>query len=222
MTVIITRMSDEMRARRIRMGMMPLDAQELARRAAEAKAKQELERRAKIEQRKEERRIIAEQAAAYREAGQNAAFTAFQRAKAIVQETALAHGVDVAAIMSSRRCAKITAARVDCIARVALATTWSQPRLGTFFGRDHTTILYSLRVAALRHGITIREITPEIAQEALKDAKRLSVGRLERLTSEAKPIDVRGIFSTAKPKRSAACFPTLNPGAEVSFREAAE
>ena len=67
-----------------------------------------------------------------------------QRAKDIICEVSLMSGVSVAEIMGHRRPARVVKARHEAIRRVAEETTWSIPRIGQIFNRDHTTILHAI------------------------------------------------------------------------------
>ena len=53
--------------------------------------------------------------------------------------------VPIADILGRDRRPLIAAARHEAIWRVRRVTGWSLPRLGRFFKRDHTTVLYSVR-----------------------------------------------------------------------------
>lgn len=73
-------------------------------------------------------------------------------ANRMVAEVAARHGVDVADIMGPRRYHAVRNARFEAIALVANTFRgWSLPMLGRFFGgRDHTTILHTLRKMGAR------------------------------------------------------------------------
>jgi hypothetical protein len=67
-------------------------------------------------------------------------------ARAALQAVSERTSVPVAAILGRERRSDIAAARHEAIWRVREATKWSLPRVGQFFdGRDHTTVLHSLR-----------------------------------------------------------------------------
>ena len=69
-----------------------------------------------------------------------------KRAEAALEMVVERTGFAIGDIMSRRRLAPIVAARQEAMWVVKIATDWSLPRLGRFFnGRDHTTVLHSLR-----------------------------------------------------------------------------
>lgn len=74
------------------------------------------------------------------------AFEVSARAKSIIAETCLKHGVSREDIMADRRQAKIVRARFEAMWRLKKETPWSYPRIGKFMGdRDHTTVLNACR-----------------------------------------------------------------------------
>ena len=103
--------------------------QEAARREAERVAEEERKRKAEAE----ERRRIASS----------------ERVRAIIMAVSDDRGIPVSVILGQRRTAPIVSARWEAIARVAIETGWSLPRIGLVFGRDHTSILNALRKMGL-------------------------------------------------------------------------
>jgi|SRR5271165_5914588 len=68
------------------------------------------------------------------------------QARAALQAVSQRTGVPVEAILGRQRFSAIAAARHEAIWRVREVTKWSLPRVGRFFaGRDHTTVLHSVR-----------------------------------------------------------------------------
>jgi chromosomal replication initiation ATPase DnaA len=47
-------------------------------------------------------------------------------------------------IMSPARDRYISRARHDCMRRIRRVRAWSFPRIGRYFGRDHTTVLHAM------------------------------------------------------------------------------
>lgn len=75
-------------------------------------------------------------------------------AKRILREVASKYGLSVVDIVSERRAKIIATARHEVCYRLRHETTWSLPRIGGFLGgRDHTTILASVRRHAERNGL---------------------------------------------------------------------
>jgi hypothetical protein len=72
-------------------------------------------------------------------------------ARAALRAVSERTSVPVDAILGRKRRGDIAAARHEAVWRVRQATNWSLPRLGQFFGgRDHTTVLHSLRRMEVR------------------------------------------------------------------------
>jgi chromosomal replication initiator protein len=64
----------------------------------------------------------------------------------IVRYAALRHGVDDKDILGSSRVPKVSHARQEAMALVRSHTrNTSLPAVGRLFGRDHTTVLHSIR-----------------------------------------------------------------------------
>jgi chromosomal replication initiator protein len=71
------------------------------------------------------------------------------RILAVVREVADVRGVTMAEILGDRRHAQVARARMEAMARCrALDPAPSLPRIGVWFGRDHTTVLHACRVMA--------------------------------------------------------------------------
>jgi len=69
----------------------------------------------------------------------------YNLARQIVARVAYEHGVSVTDILSPTRVEAVVRARHTAIRRVHEALpAWSCTKLGKFFGRDHTTILFAL------------------------------------------------------------------------------
>ena len=100
-------------------------AQDAARREAERVAEEARKRKAEAE----ERRRIASS----------------DRVKSIIMAVSDEAGIPVSIILGRRRTAPIVAARWEAIARVAIETGWSLPRIGLVFGMDHTSVIHALR-----------------------------------------------------------------------------
>jgi Bacterial dnaA protein helix-turn-helix len=67
-------------------------------------------------------------------------------ARAALRAVSERTSIPVDAILGRQRRSEIAAARHEAIWRIREATKWSLPRIGRFFdGRDHTTVLNSLR-----------------------------------------------------------------------------
>jgi chromosomal replication initiation ATPase DnaA len=62
----------------------------------------------------------------------------------IISEVAKRHGVTPIAIISDRRNTKLVAARHEAMWRARNETTYSLPRIGRAFRRDHTTVLHGV------------------------------------------------------------------------------
>ncbi len=79
-----------------------------------------------------------------------------QRVRRIVMEVCEKHGVSAIEICSEHRSQRIVVARMEACYRLRKETTWSLPRIGKFLGgRDHTTILHSVRKHAARNGLPL-------------------------------------------------------------------
>jgi len=78
--------------------------------------------------------------------GRVGAETPGSKARAALRAVSQRTGVPVDAILGRKRLSAIVAARHEAVRRVREVTKWSLPRVGQFFaGRDHTTILHSVR-----------------------------------------------------------------------------
>lgn len=75
-------------------------------------------------------------------------------AKRIVREVADKYGITVLDLVSERRQKLLCTARHEAAYRLRHETTWSTPRIGGFLGgRDHTSILNSIKQHAKRVGL---------------------------------------------------------------------
>lgn len=75
------------------------------------------------------------------------------RSRQIIGEVALKHGLKISEIKASRRTAHLVLARQECCYRLATETLLSLPQIGRLMGgRDHTSVLYSVRRHAYRIG----------------------------------------------------------------------
>ena len=63
----------------------------------------------------------------------------------ITAEVAARHGLTAADIRGPARTKCIVAARHEAMAACRAEGIWSYPRIGMFFNRDHTTVLYAVR-----------------------------------------------------------------------------
>ncbi len=63
----------------------------------------------------------------------------------ILREVAAKHGLTAAEILSARRDKTVVLARQETIWRLSKETSMSLPAIGKKMGRDHTTVLYSIR-----------------------------------------------------------------------------
>lgn len=79
---------------------------------------------------------------------------------------ALGSPVQLADVMSDSRLHWVCAVRGDCVRRIRSAFAWSYPRLGNFFGLDHTTCVYHVhqgRNGSLRSALSSEENRAMIA-----------------------------------------------------------
>jgi len=77
----------------------------------------------------------------------------------IIREVCHKHGLDVEHVLSDRRTRPLVEARVECYCRLYVeCPEMSLPAIGRAMGgRDHTTVLHSIRKYGHLHGITYRE-----------------------------------------------------------------
>lgn len=75
-----------------------------------------------------------------------------QPAIEIVKVVAAKHGVTVAQINGSRRYKKIVLAKQEAYYQVQRCKGWSLHRLGSYFNKDHTTILHGISAHMARIG----------------------------------------------------------------------
>jgi hypothetical protein len=68
----------------------------------------------------------------------------------ILGEVAEKHNLPAADIFKDRRVRHIVRARQEAMWRCSEETGYSYPRIGRFFGRDHTTVMHACRVHAAR------------------------------------------------------------------------
>jgi chromosomal replication initiator protein len=68
-----------------------------------------------------------------------------QPADIIVFEVAWKHGVPVAVIKSPDAHRKVCHARWEAMARIRDERRWSYPKIGQYFGRDHTSVMHGVR-----------------------------------------------------------------------------
>ena len=73
-----------------------------------------------------------------------------QTMRTIVSEVAEKHNIPVRYLFHDRRAKPIVHARQEAMWRCAEETGYSYPRIGAFFGRDHTTVIYSVKTHAAR------------------------------------------------------------------------
>lgn len=64
----------------------------------------------------------------------------------LLQLTAIRHGVSIERLMSRKRAGGAADARMDAMATIYRHTQLSTPGVGRLFGRDHTTVVYALKV----------------------------------------------------------------------------
>lgn len=84
-------------------------------------------------------------------ANREAASSDNDEARRIVKSVAALHGVKISELMADNRMAHVSAARHAAVGAVAESfPEWTLHRLGRFFGRDHSTIVNSLKVAGVR------------------------------------------------------------------------
>lgn len=88
---------------------------------------------------------------------------------------AMGSPVQMSDIFSRNRERFVTAVRGDCIRRVRLATKWSLPKVGKFFGLDHTTCL---------HHMQTKGVTKVRSTLTLESARRLARLKREQLLAE--------------------------------------
>ena len=77
----------------------------------------------------------------------------------IIREVCDKHGLDVEHVLSDRRTRPLVEARIECYCRLYVeCPEMSLPAIGRAMGgRDHTTVLHSIRKYGHLHGITYRE-----------------------------------------------------------------
>lgn len=76
-----------------------------------------------------------------------------EEARQILKSVAALHCVKVSEIMADNRMAHVSAARHAAVGAIAENfTEWTLHRIGRFFGRDHSTIVNSLRIVGVRRG----------------------------------------------------------------------
>lgn len=68
----------------------------------------------------------------------------------IIAQTAMESGVPVHVLTGGDRTRHVAHARQDAMLRIHEETNFSLPQIGRMFGRDHTTVLYSIRAARAR------------------------------------------------------------------------
>lgn len=73
--------------------------------------------------------------------------------KDIAAIVAQEHGITLADIMSEETHRVVARARQDAMLRQREITGFSYPRIAKFWGKDHTTVLYAVRVAKARAGM---------------------------------------------------------------------
>ena len=71
-------------------------------------------------------------------------------AQTILCERALDLGLSVADLIGSSRTRSIAHSRQDIMREIYERTNLSMPQVGRMFGRDHTTVLYSIRASKKR------------------------------------------------------------------------
>jgi hypothetical protein len=93
-----------------------------------------------------------------------------RRLATAVEQVAASHRVSVDDIMGKSERHKIIAARQDAyVAAAMVVPTWSVKRLGEYFGRDHSTLLYAFRKKGFIHGRTAgRRVGPPSDADMLK------------------------------------------------------
>lgn len=122
-------------------GVRIIDPAWLARREAEAKIR-EAEEKARLQQEAEFRRLTRTQAIPTVPTYWHSTETI----RSIIATVADEHGVSVQDILSVTRSQKIVLARQHAIHEVKTRRpSLSLPQIGRTFGRDHTTVLHSLR-----------------------------------------------------------------------------
>ena len=73
------------------------------------------------------------------------------------------HAMTMDDIRARSRLAPIVLARADCMRRLRFEKGWSYPRIGRFFGMDHTTVMHNVNRSALKpvankHGLSLPEL----------------------------------------------------------------
>lgn len=65
--------------------------------------------------------------------------------RAIARAVAARHRMTLDEMMSASRVRRLARARQEAMYLMVKAERWSLPRIGMFFGKDHTTILHGAR-----------------------------------------------------------------------------
>lgn len=73
-----------------------------------------------------------------------------------LEEIAERHGFTLEILQGKGRFAKQVAARVECY-RLLVGRGWSTPRIGRFFNRDHSTVVWALSPASRHEAVAERE-----------------------------------------------------------------
>src|SRR5580765_923430 len=110
------------------------------------------------------------------------------RTDQLIQTTAWLFGVDQALLMSDCRVARVAEAR-QALAWALRQSNWSLESIGDFLDRDHTTIIYAVKVIerrrlrdphlAERLSVLIADVAPPINWQAQVAALEARVSELE-------------------------------------------
>ena len=111
------------------------------------------------------------------------------RADTILDEVAAGHGVTAAQILGRTVRRDVVAARDAVIRRLRDDLQMTMPAIGKLLGRDHTSILYSLRKTG---GTALPELDPQCAVSGCGRPRRSSDGwcqaHLDRVRAHGDPI----------------------------------
>ncbi len=141
----------------------------------------------------------------------------------IIHEVAMAYGISTALILSERRARKVVRPRQVAIWLAGELTSLSLPRIGHAFRRDHTTVLYALKVVedlrahdrafaaltdSLRESIelgTQPPLDPQVAKDARALAETMAVDIRRRLRDFAARDPIGFFKAVAEIEGGAAC-----------------
>ena len=87
--------------------------------------------------------------------------------QSIIAQAAMESGIPVHVLTGGNRTRHVAHARQDAMLRIHEQTNFSLPQIGRMFGRDHTTVLYSIRTARARRELR-RFQQPEVTFKSVR------------------------------------------------------